>query len=155
MLNISDDETSALDDADAILDNDDLTWLSGQNGEDNLALILVERDHSAASQASPNPTASQEILANPTALHKPDIFNDHTYRLKGYEPSFQETNFSAFTPFSWIWYRAIPWLRKGFLRYCYPQFSEPQVERAYADRVYDSQKVRRYYLPSHSFAHTL
>ncbi|PVG00732.1 hypothetical protein CPB86DRAFT_782280 [Serendipita vermifera] len=140
MLNVSDDETSASDDADAILDNDDLTWLSGQNGEENLALILVERDHSAASQASPHPTASQEALANPTVAHKPDIFNDHTYRLKGYEPSFQETNFSALTPFSWIWYRAIPWLRKGFLRNCYPQFSEPHVERAYADRVYESQK---------------
>lgn len=146
MLDFSEPNNNAQDDEeDAVLDSDDLAWISGKDGGDNLALILVERSHSATSQGSPNHTSSQENFPNYHVEPGPktdasDIANH--YRLKGYENSLHGTRSSITTPFTWLWYRTVPWLRRAFRRYCYPEFYDPQVEAIYADRVYDSQKVR-------------
>jgi hypothetical protein len=144
MLDVSDHEKSTASDPDAELDTDDLGWISGQNGEDVLSLILVERELSNASQASPGPTTSQEnlnVAQDTSNTNKIKISNDHTYRLKGYERSIHEAQAGALSPFVWVRYRAVPWIRRAFLRYCYPEFNDAHVERIYSDRVYDSQKV--------------
>ncbi|KIM34323.1 hypothetical protein M408DRAFT_5593 [Serendipita vermifera MAFF 305830] len=127
------------DEEDAVLDSDDLAWISGKDGGDNLALILVERSHSATSQASPNHTSSHEKLPNYHVEPGPktnvsDIAD--LYRLKGYEESLDGTH----SRITWLWYRTVPWLRRSFRRYCYPEFNDPQVEAVYADRLYESQK---------------
>jgi hypothetical protein len=128
------------------LGNDDLNWISGQDGGDNLALVLVERSHSATSHASPNPTSSQDNIPN---YHpSPSYHNGNGYRLKGYENSLHETHMSVTTPFTWLWYRTIPWLRRAFLRYCYPEFNDPRVENMYAERLYESQKVGSFFTMS-------
>ncbi|KAG8822228.1 hypothetical protein FRC17_009615, partial [Serendipita sp. 399] len=144
LLNLSDHENSADDDPDAILDDEELTWLSGQNGEDPLALILVDREPSTASQASPHFTSSHENVPGQFGLNpanKPDVPNDQTYRLKTYEPSVQDSQHGAISPITWIRYRAFPWLKRAVLRYLYPVFSDPVVEARYSERVYNSQKV--------------
>lgn len=148
MLDVSDHEKSTTaEDGDADTDMDELAWISGQNGENNLSLILVERDSSNASQASPmGPTSSQDNLHSTqdmTKSNKLKIANDHTYRLKGYDqPSVQTYRRGPLlTPFFWLRYRLFPWFRRAFLRYSYPEFNDPKVERTYSDRVYDSQKV--------------
>ncbi|KAG8801718.1 hypothetical protein FRC16_011292 [Serendipita sp. 398] len=143
LLNLSDHENSTNEDLDGVLLDEDLTWLSGQNGEDSLALLLVERDHSTASQASPHLTASQENLTKQpgsNSANKTEVAQDHTYRLKAYEPSVPDVQFSAKTPIAWIRYRAFPWLKKAVLRYLYPEFSDITVEARYSERVYNSQK---------------
>ncbi|KAG8815334.1 hypothetical protein FRC17_000741, partial [Serendipita sp. 399] len=143
LLNLSDHENSADDDPDAILDDEDLTWLSGQNGEDPLALILVDREPSTASQTSPNFTSSQENVTRQYGLNsanKTDVPNDQTYRLKTYELSVQDSQHGAINPITWIRYRAFPWLKRAVLRYLYPVFSDPVVEDRYSERVYNSQK---------------
>jgi len=90
------------DEEDAVLDGDDLGWISGQDGGDALALVLVERSHSTASQASPNRTSSQEHLPNYHTQPVPrnnasDMDVADRYRLKGYEGSFHGTQ-SSITP---------------------------------------------------------
>lgn len=144
ILDVRDHEKSTGSDPQPEHDTDDLGWISGQNGEDVLSLILVERDHSNASQTSPGLNTSQDNLnAAQDASHTNNIkiSNDHTHRLKGYEPSIHEFQLGALTPFVWVRYRVLPWIRRAFLRYCYPEFNDPHVERIYSDRVYDSQKV--------------
>jgi hypothetical protein len=142
-LDFGNNQDNTGDEEDGVLEDGDPSWISGQDGGDNLALVLVERSHSATSQASPNPTSSQENIPNyhtAPAYHKGSDMADD-YRLKGYESSFHETRMSVATPFTWLWYHTIPWLRRAFLRYCYPEFNDPQVEKIYAERLYESQKV--------------
>ena len=150
LLDVSDDggrTTTTVDGGqkdDSGLEQDDLTWLSGKDNEETLALVLVERDSSANSQTSPYPTASQDNVTtlpppnNPQQVHA--VPDDRTYRLKEYEPSLRE---GALTPWFWLRYRAFPLIQRAFMRFFYPQFGDPKVEATYSERVYDSQKVCR------------
>lgn len=148
LLDVSDDgrgTTTSVDggqQGDSGLEEDDVTWLSAKDNEDTLALVLVERDLSANSQASHNMTASQDnftALAPPTNTLHPHhpLPNDRKYRLKGYEASVHE---GRLTPWFWLRYRAFPWVQHAFMRFFYPQFDDRKVEAAYSGRVYESQK---------------
>lgn len=139
MLDVSDHERSIGDEPDAPLEVDEVGWISGQNGEDDLSLILVERDTSHGLSASKE---NIHTVHDPVHPSKEKVANDDIYRLKGYEASIDAADVGPPTPLIWLRYRLFPWLRRAFMRYCYPEFNDPQVETTYADRTYDSQKVR-------------